>query len=653
MKLKCIRITDFQSIRDSTEFEIGDVTCLVGKNEAGKTAILKALYRLNPAVDSDGSFDSTDDYPRRLVSEYEDAVESGQQERATVVRATFELEGDDISAVQAEYGPECFTDESPLLTLQKGYDNELMPDGLNVDTAAILRHLVRAADLQQTVSDKLSEQDTAAAMLETIQSSEQSTHNTDLLRTLERIASRGASALIYAEILKDRIPKFLYFDEYFQLTGQDNLDQLLQRQQNHSLQDSDHPLLGLISLAGLRLDQLVNPRRTEQLMARLEAAENRLTTRVLRYWSQNRHLRLKFDVRPASPEDGPNMSSGTNIWGRVHDTKHMVSTPLGTRSRGFVWFFSFLAWYSDLRKKEPNLILLLDEPGLSLHAKAQDDLLHYFDNELVPHHQLIYTTHSPFMVNPAHFDRVRIVQDRSLDDGEAVPPQDQEGTRVTTNVLEATRDSLFPLQGALGYEIHQSLFVGPNCLVVEGASDLLYLQTLSGVLQANSKTGLRSDWVITPVGGAGNIPAFVALIGSQRGLKVSVLMDYHKKDQQPIENLYKSRLLKRQQVFTFADFVDLEEADIEDMFDPSFYVDLVNQEFGSNLTIEQLSGANRPILRRLETWMKSNSLPNDVHFNHYRPARYLSENVASLRKKLDAPTLDGFQRMFDALNALL
>ena len=48
MKLTKVRITEFQSIQDSTEFEIGDVTCLVGKNEAGKTAVLKALYRLLP-----------------------------------------------------------------------------------------------------------------------------------------------------------------------------------------------------------------------------------------------------------------------------------------------------------------------------------------------------------------------------------------------------------------------------------------------------------------------------------------------------------------------------------------------------------------------------------------------------------------------------
>ena len=59
MKLTKVRITEFQSIRDSNEFEIGDVTCLVGKNEAGKTALLKALYRLNPIIETEGDFDVT------------------------------------------------------------------------------------------------------------------------------------------------------------------------------------------------------------------------------------------------------------------------------------------------------------------------------------------------------------------------------------------------------------------------------------------------------------------------------------------------------------------------------------------------------------------------------------------------------------------
>ena len=61
MQLKKIRIQNFQSVIDSNEFEIGDVTCLVGKNEAGKTAMLKALYRLNPLNPKDSKYDAIHD----------------------------------------------------------------------------------------------------------------------------------------------------------------------------------------------------------------------------------------------------------------------------------------------------------------------------------------------------------------------------------------------------------------------------------------------------------------------------------------------------------------------------------------------------------------------------------------------------------------
>jgi hypothetical protein len=81
------------------------------------------------------------------------------------------------------------------------------------------------------------------------------------------------------------------------------------------------------------------------------------------------------------------------------------------------------------------------------------------------------------MVDPTRFERVRIVQDKSMDSNQQLP-EDEDGTKVITEVLEATEDSLFPLQGALGYDIYQTLFVGPNSLVVEGVSDLLILQTV-------------------------------------------------------------------------------------------------------------------------------------------------------------------------------
>lgn len=651
MKLTQVRITEFQSILDSTEFEVGDVTCLVGKNEAGKTALLKALYRLNPVVVSDGKFDPTDDYPRHLVGDYEDDIAAGKRDPSIVVRATYTLESSDIQAVRDVFGTKCLQDEDPSLTLEKGYSNKITLAGLRVCDKEILEHLISSSQLTKPLDEKIKGKSinekekiilaSRAAPLREIQS------------MIRDISKHGGEQVVFDRVLQNRIPKFLYFDEYYQMKGEDNLNKLLQRVKQNILKESDHPLLGLIGLAGLDLKQLLAPRRTERLLARLEAAENQLTRRVLVYWSQNRHLRMQFDIRKAQPEDGLGMTQGMNIWGRVEDTKHMVTTPLGTRSRGFVWFFSFLAWYSTLKKKGTNLILLLDEPGLSLHAKAQEDLLRYFEKELKPHHQLIYTTHSPFMIAPEHFDRVRIVQDRSIEADSDDLPEAQQGTKVITEVLEATSDSLFPLQGALGYEIHQTLFIGPSCLVVEGVSDLLYIQTMSAFLQRLGRPGLNSDWTITPVGGAGNVPTFVALIGARTRLNIAVLMDFHQKDRQTIENLYKSKLLRKKQVMTFADFTCGSEADIEDMFDSEFYVDLVKGEFETSLQLSELSASHPRILYRLEKHLEKYPLPKKMQFNHYRPARYFSENVSSLGAKLSQETLDRFQRAFDALNKLL
>jgi putative AbiEii toxin of type IV toxin-antitoxin system len=124
--------------------------------------------------------------------------------------------------------------------------------------------------------------------------------------------------------------------------------------------------------------------------------------------------------------------------GEVYDSAHGATVRLGKRSKGFVWFFSFLAWFSQQRQKKIPLILLLDEPGLVLHASAQDDLLRYIETELKPYHQVIYTTHSPFMVDSKNFERIRIVRDRSMEEDHALS-KNERGTKVFTDILEADR----------------------------------------------------------------------------------------------------------------------------------------------------------------------------------------------------------------------
>ena len=347
------------------------------------------------------------------------------------------------------------------------------------------------------------------------------------------------------------------------------------------------------------------------------------------------------------------MREGTNIWAEVEDIRHQVTGEIGTRSKGFVWFFSFLAWYSDI--KHENLILLLDEPGLSLHGRAQTDLLTYFDAEVRGHHQLIYTTHLPFMVNPSKFDRVRIVQDKGIDSSEPLPV-DEEGTKVHDNILEASGDSLFPLQGAMGFDLYQSLFIGPNNLVVEGKSDLIYLQTMSSILMDKGREPLSPLWTVVPTGGDGRIYTMAPLLAAQNNLNVAVLVDYQAKDKQRIESLYTDKLLDRDHVITYADFLKQNEADIEDLFDASFYLDLINKEYRRDLSkdidVADLNGKIPRIHLRLVQYFEENPLPKGVIFSHYRPARYFAQNLKSL-KTPNNRTLDKFEDLFKKLNSLL
>jgi predicted ATP-dependent endonuclease of OLD family len=660
MRLTTAQITDFKSIRDSNVIEIDDVTCLVGKNEAGKTAVLEALYRLNPLASEHSTFDVIHDYPRSDVEDYRQSIEKKQRKDAIVVKGVFQLDQSEINSVQREFGASAL--RSNTVVLSKGYSNTLYVR-LEMDESSAVKYLVSECKLPTVIKKEVSKPSTIGALSELLRTRDTAADEKDVLAELTRLKSvidaiskEDLGIYTWTKHLKATFPKFLYFDEYFQMEGQVNLQRLVQRQASSTLLDSDRPMLGLIELARLNVDRLLSPKNTQELINTLEGTSNHLSKQVLKYWSQNKHLRMKFDVRPATPGDPEGMRDGLNLWASVEDSVHNATTLLGKRSRGFVWFFSFLAYFSQQRKSNQPMILLLDEPGLFLHGTAQADLLRYMEDELKPNHQVIYTTHSPFMVHPERFNRVRIVEDKSLESEEELSMA-QRGTKVTIDVLSVGRGSLFPLQHALGFEIAQTLFVGPNCLIVEGVSDLLILQSISAFLKEKGMTCLDKLWVITPVGGADKVPTFVALIGAQKGIRLATLIDIQRKDKQKIENLYKSKLIRMKNVLTFGMFTGVEESDLEDMFEVGFYLDLVNREFASELASpikeQELSSDQTRITVRLQKYFDSLATTPRPDFNHYRPARFFAENMLHVKDQISEKTINRFDKAFATLNALL
>lgn len=110
MRLAKVQVREFKSVLDSNLFDVGDITCLVGKNEAGKTAILQALYRLNPIVGKDAQFDVTEDFPRLDVEDYQHDVAIGKRpEQTQAISATFVLSADEMAPAQAIFGSDVFS----------------------------------------------------------------------------------------------------------------------------------------------------------------------------------------------------------------------------------------------------------------------------------------------------------------------------------------------------------------------------------------------------------------------------------------------------------------------------------------------------------------------------------------------------------------
>ncbi|MBL9033103.1 MAG: AAA family ATPase [Phycisphaerae bacterium] len=253
---------------------------------------------------------------------------------------------------------------------------------------------------------------------------------------------------------------------------------------------------------------------------------------------------MNFRYDHSRPADPPPFHSGWILRTRIENTRHGATTGFDQRSSGFVWFFSFLVWFNQLKKNiADNLIILLDEPGLALHASAQADLLRYIEERLAPSYQVVYTTHSPFMLDPSNLLRARTVEDvyREVGDDESPDTDPHRGTKVSYQVLRAERATLFPLRACLGYEITQSLFIGRHNLLVEGPSDLLYIDWFRRKLAAANRTSLDPLWTIVPCGGVSKVSAFMSLFGGN-DLHCAVLCDFADGGKKEVEKLRSSDL---------------------------------------------------------------------------------------------------------------
>jgi predicted ATP-dependent endonuclease of OLD family len=200
------------------------------------------------------------------------------------------------------------------------------------------------------------------------------------------------------------------------------------------------------------------------------------------------------------------------IW-VADDRRPGVKIELEGRSKGFQWFFSFyLIFLVESEEGHKDAILLLDEPGLHLHPTAQQELIKFFEN-LAERNQLVYTTHSPFLIDGENIHRVRPVT------------EDQSGhSHVSVEGWPKDRETIFPLQAAAGYAMVRGLFQYKQNVLVEGMSDYYYLHALSHQCRATKRVCLPEDIYLTPCGGTKMVSQIASLFLGQE-VRPVVLLD--------------------------------------------------------------------------------------------------------------------------------
>jgi AAA15 family ATPase/GTPase len=639
------RVQKFRCIDDTGWVDISDVTSLIGKNQSGKTAFLKAINKLNPVYGS-GEYEPYEEYPRDEWIEYK---ERHEENPATVVEAKFQLEDDEISGIEEQYGEDVLPNDT--VTVAKDYSNHTTYH-FSVNEQSYIEDLISRYDLPEQTESTLIESDSIYELSENISNSDSEAEEINQIFGEIDEGELDLSEEIMHEAIKPRLPEFLYMGEYHFLEGRISMDRLIQRQSNNNLEEGDEVFLSLLSMSHLEATELRDNDNWDRMRTSLESAANQVSDYVLDYWTQNQNIRIEFDREHIPQNSSTRWNNERVVDVLVKNQDYRATIPFEQQSRGFRWFFSVFCQFTDLRDQDNNLIVLLDEPGLHLHAKAQQDFLVFLNEELSNEHKTIFTTHSPFMIDPRNLHQAKMV--------EADPSS---GTNISEDVMNTGEDTRLPLQNAFEFDLIDTLLIRPQTLLVEGKSDHSYLYTMSENLSREGRTSLERKWTVIPVGSGSNVPTFVSLFGGN-DLDIAVLLDADGNEHQRIGNIESRGVMDSEHIRDIAEFIEEDEGDIEDLFSTDFYMELVNraysgelaqiQDIPNSITTGDFGDDNRHprLVKRLETYFSRYHI-NDGVFEHNKPAKYFQENTDRMVSELDEESMDNFESLFEDFNNML
>ncbi len=268
------------------------------------------------------------------------------------------------------------------------------------------------------------------------------------------------------------------------------------------------------------------------LKQKIENINRSLTTDFQDFWQQsigrNNKIHIQFELDHYDASAGKKAGKPfLEFW--IKDEGERLYPK--QRSRGVRWFLSFYMELKASANINREMVLLVDEPGVSLHARAQEDVLKVFE-DIREKMQVIYTTHSPHLVEINKLHRVLAIQRDDLD-----------SMRSSTQILDplqlssATPDTLSPLQCILGSPLPvEGVAPGKFNLIVND-NGTFYL--LNAILQL---TGSKNRISVIPSTGVSSIPLLCNILMGW-GLDFVVLLFRNDKEEN-IDELLKGTIFK-------------------------------------------------------------------------------------------------------------
>jgi len=648
MKLSEFRIEMYKSILDSQWVRVTDLTVLVGKNEVGKTSLLRGLHKFNPFHAE--PYDIQREWPR--------AHRDKRTDKQIVCRTRFKIDAEENKRLSEITGKPIQID---VLEITKNYAGEFealfpsdhFPDSLHpndIDAAMgklpklpdpVTEQFKNEAEAVMAEARRLAAEgrftelakfpDSVSARLQAVrvgggtephhQNEGQFTEQfkaqlNNIVRELQKTETVHHKAHDY---IVGRIPTFVYMDEYKSFQGTAMLNEVQQRKTNKKPSPDDEALLTILALSGLDLDQLVkkgNETDKEERQYDLSDGASTLSRKIEGHWGQ-----LKYDVSFNA--------DGQQFFTFIRDPKDKALIKLEERSRGFQWFFSFdLLLMHQTKGTFEGCVILLDEPGLHLHPEGQQDLLKRLE-EYAKGNVLIYSTHLPFMIDLQEPDRIRILSETP------------NGMVVTDDLTQTQPEGKLTLQAALGISGRTSYLVADRNLVVEGVDDYWLISALSNLASRSGITTMPDDMLITPAGGASEVTYIATFMVGQK-LGVVALYDTDESGTTAKDKFVKKWLTRYHdrpagalglgEVWKLSD-----EAAIEDLFPDDFYLGYIKKVYGKQLAAAGVGDIalkkGGQLIKRVEGFFEEHKLS----FNKGSIAKRIAADIRAMNKWTDLP----------------